>query len=103
MQSLQRLCHVWFGWGHININVKDLDASVAFYQKLGFEVFLPSIPYLNLSMAERAGVPDEVCVAMGWPARTSGRACIMQIDAGFPKIDLTDSRMSPPAPTPTAP
>ena len=39
-----------FGWGHININVSDLDASVGFYEKLGFEVFIPGIPYLNLSI-----------------------------------------------------
>ena len=24
-------------WGHININVSDLDASIEFYEKLGFE------------------------------------------------------------------
>ncbi len=38
-----------FGWGHININVKDLDVSVRFYQKLGFEPFISGIPYLNLT------------------------------------------------------
>jgi len=79
-----------FAWGHININVKDLDASMAFYQTLGFSVFLPGIPYLKLSVGERAEVPQELCQAMGWPAQTNGRACIMQIDDGFPKIDLTE-------------
>ena len=36
-------------WGHININVSNLDQSIAFYQKLGFSVLLPGIPYLGLT------------------------------------------------------
>jgi catechol-2,3-dioxygenase len=28
-------------WGHININVSDLDASIEFYEKLGFEFLSP--------------------------------------------------------------
>ena len=35
-------------WGHININVSDLDRSMAFYEKLGFEAFMNAIPYLGL-------------------------------------------------------
>jgi predicted lactoylglutathione lyase len=26
-------------WGHININVSDLDTSIFFYEKLGFSLF----------------------------------------------------------------
>jgi predicted lactoylglutathione lyase len=37
-----------FTWGHININVSNLERSIEFYEKLGFEVFIPSIPYLGL-------------------------------------------------------
>ena len=33
-----------FSWGHININVQNLDQSIAFYRKLGFEVFIPGVP-----------------------------------------------------------
>ena len=29
---------VRLGWGHINVNVSDLDASIRFYEKLGFSV-----------------------------------------------------------------
>ena len=35
-------------WGHINVNVANLERSIAFYQKLGFEVFIPAIPYIGL-------------------------------------------------------
>ena len=28
-------------WGHININVSDLDTSIAFYEKLGFSLLIP--------------------------------------------------------------
>ena len=79
-----------FGWGHININVSDLDASVGFYEKLGFEVFIPGIPYLNLSNGQSGEVPDDAADALGIPHGTAGRACIMQLDRGFPKIDLTE-------------
>ena len=36
-------------WGHININVSNLERSIAFYQHLGFQVFIPAIPYLGLT------------------------------------------------------
>lgn len=36
------------GWGHINVNVSNLNASIEFYEKLGFEAFIPAIPYLGL-------------------------------------------------------
>lgn len=80
-----------FVWGHININVRDLDRSVAFYQKLGFEIFIPAIPYLGLDSANPPKpLPDTAATALGLPATATGRACIMQLDDGFPKLDLTE-------------
>ena len=80
-----------FGWGHININVANLDRSIAFYKKLGFEVFIPAIPYLALDAAEEAKpLPDDVAAALGVQQGTKGRACIMQLGDGFPKLDLTE-------------
>ncbi len=81
-----------FSWGHININVSDLDRSVKFYQQLGFEVFLPSIPYLALNQETSNQVSAEAAEALGLPSGVSGRACIMQLDDGFPKVDLTELR-----------
>ena len=78
-------------WGHININVRDLDRSVAFYEKLGFRVFLPGSPYLNLEQGSGLrALPDGGTDALGLPAGTRGRACILDLDGGFPKIDLTE-------------
>ena len=77
-------------WGHININVSDLDASIEFYEKLGFEVFIPAIPYLGLTMDPAPNQVDSAGrTALGLPENSSGRACIMQLGNGFPKIDLT--------------
>jgi len=77
-------------WGHLNINVSDLDASISFYTKLGFSLFLPGIPYLGLSMKTSSLISADVLMLMGWPSGTSGRACIMQLGNTFPKIDLTE-------------
>lgn len=77
-------------WGHININVRDLDASIAFYQKLGFDAFLPTIPYLNLSSEQQNTVDAGSALALGISGSPKGRACIMQLDEGFPKLDLTE-------------
>jgi len=78
-------------WGHININVSDLDRSIAFYERLGFEAFMPGIPYLGLRAQAPDGVMDaDGARALGLPPDTRGRACIMQLDRGFPKIDLTE-------------
>ncbi len=78
-------------WGHININVSNLDQSIDFYRKLGFEVFLPSIPYLGLTMASGVDALGEgERRALALPKGTTGRACIMQLDDGFPKLDLTE-------------
>lgn len=89
-------------WGHVNINVSDLDRSIAFYEKLGFETFLPAIPYLALT-AE--GSPTTFCeqaaLALGLPPGTRGRACIMQLDSGFPKIDLIELDADAQTPPPT--
>ena len=81
-----------FGWGHININVSDLDRSVAFYRKLGFEPFIPGIPYLQLKADEALELPEPCGNALGVESGTTGRACIMQLDHGFPKLDLTEFR-----------
>ncbi|MEM1405077.1 MAG: VOC family protein [Pseudomonadota bacterium] len=80
-----------FGWGHINLNVRNLDRSIAFYRLFGFDIFLPGIPYLGLSLnAEAAALSNDMCEALGVPAGTKGRACIMGLDDGFPKLDLTE-------------
>jgi catechol 2,3-dioxygenase-like lactoylglutathione lyase family enzyme len=80
-----------FQWGHININVSNLEQAIGFYQKLGFEAFIPAIPYLGLSADPQSSViPQASAKALGLPGNTRGRACIMQLDNGFPKIDLTE-------------
>ena len=78
------------GWGHININVCNLDDSIAFYEKLGFQVFLPGIPYLGMSKDELQPLGEHISTALGIDTTSHGRACIMQLDDGFPKIDLTE-------------
>lgn len=88
-----------FNWGHISINVSDLDASIAFYEKLGFHTFLPGIPYLGLSASLPATpMSDSVCAAIGVPVGTTGRACIMQLGDGFPMLDLTELHTHSPRP-----
>lgn len=77
-------------WGHINVNVSDLEASVAFYEMLGFERLLPGIPYLGLADEAAAAMPDSGCEALGLPPGTRGRGCILQLGTGFPKLDLTE-------------
>jgi len=77
-------------WGHININVRDLDASVEFYEKLGFETFLPGIPYLGLNATQARGMDAPSADALGLAHAPQGRACIMQLGDGFPKLDLTE-------------
>ncbi|HSG90621.1 MAG TPA: VOC family protein [Pseudomonadales bacterium] len=80
-----------FAWGHINLNVRDLDRAVAFYELLGFTTFIPAIPYLGLAVgAEAAPVSDGSTKGLGLPQGTRGRACIMQLGDGFPKLDLTE-------------
>ena len=78
-------------WGHINVNVSDLDRSIAFYELLGFAVLFPGIPYLDV---EQGPVPREIpepgASALGLEPSTQGRGCIMQLGKGFPMLDLTD-------------
>jgi catechol 2,3-dioxygenase-like lactoylglutathione lyase family enzyme len=83
------------GWGHININVSNLEASIEFYKKLGFQPFVPSVPYLNLNAQTRAEIPSDARNALGLAAGAAGRACILQLDNGFPKIDLTELTAEP--------
>jgi len=80
-----------FGWGHINVNVSNLEQSIAFYEKLGFQQFIPAIPYLGLSAKKAsAALPKSSACALGVAENTRGRACIMQLNDGFPKLDLTE-------------
>ncbi len=79
-----------FSWGHINLNVASLERAIEFYRKLGFEVFLPGIPYLALSADEAGQLPDGAAEALGLERGTGGRACILQLGDGFPKLDLTE-------------
>ncbi len=78
-------------WGHINVNVSDLDRAVAFYKLLGFQVFMPGIPYLDIDNTPlHRRVPDSAAAALAVAPGTRARACIMQLDNGFPKLDLTE-------------
>ena len=80
-----------FSWGHININVRDLDVSVEFYRKLGFEILLPGIPYLALSNdSDLRALPHDAAMALGLDQDVRGRGCIMQLEDGYPKIDLIE-------------
>ncbi len=85
-----------FRWGHININVANLDLSTSFYEKLGFELFRPDIPYLGLEAKEARAMPENTEQALAVPQGTKGRACIMQLGKGLPKLDLTEFSSSDP-------
>ena len=82
-----------FAWGHVNLNVEDLERSIAFYALFGFEVFMPSIPYLGLVRDEVRTLGDDNAAALGVPAGTRGRACILGLGQTFPKLDLTEFEM----------
>ena len=77
-------------WGHINVNVTNLEDSIAFYTLLGFSIMMPGIPYLNLGQTEPQSLNPEAAAALDLPVATTGRACIMQLTGGFPKLDLTE-------------
>ena len=77
-------------WGHINVNVTRLEDSVAFYELLGFTVLMPGIPYLKLNQTKPEILNPEAAAALNLPLETRGRACIMQLNRGFPKLDLTE-------------
>ena len=85
-----------FRWGHININVANLDLSTSFYEKLGFELFRPDIPYLGLEAKESIAMPEKSEQALAIPQGTKGIACIMQLGKGLPKLDLTEFSSSDP-------
>ena len=89
-------------WGHININVRDLERSISFYEKLGFQTFIPSIPYLGLTLEGGATeMPSDCAEALGVDASMRGRACIMGLKGAFPMIDLTEFEGGDPAPPPS--
>ncbi len=77
-------------WGHININVSNLDDSIAFYEKLGFSLLIPGVPYLGIKKDVGTEIPADQSKALGVSAGAKARACIMQLNDGFPKIDLTE-------------
>lgn len=77
-------------WGHINVNVTNLENSIEFYSLLGFSVLMPGIPYLNLTQDALATLNSGAAEALDLAPETRGRACIMQLDGGFPKLDLTE-------------
>jgi catechol 2,3-dioxygenase-like lactoylglutathione lyase family enzyme len=77
-------------WGHININVSDLDTSIAFYEKLGFTLLIPGVPYLGIEKDATLKIPAKQGAALNVAEGATARACIMQLDDGFPKIDLTE-------------
>ena len=85
-------------WGHININVRDLDESIAFYEKLGFSLLIEGVPYLGITRELANEIPAEQSQALGIPLGSTARACIMQLDNGFPKIDLTEYAKNAPQP-----
>lgn len=80
-----------FAWGHVNVNVSNLERSIAFYEMLGFEAYRPGIPYLGLTSEAGVGEMPETCArALGLATTTKARACIMQLGRGFPKLDLIE-------------
>ncbi|MGB0621933.1 MAG: VOC family protein [Myxococcota bacterium] len=77
-------------WGHVNLNVADLERSIAFYEKLGFTVFLPGIAYLGISRdGPPAEIPAACAEALGLVAGTRAKGCILGLPGGFPMLDLT--------------
>ncbi len=87
------------GWGHINVNVSDLDRSIAFYEKLGFSLLIPGVPYLGITKDASAEMPAHLSEALALATGTTARACIMQLNDGFPKLDLTEySKEAPQGP-----
>ncbi|MEM9725651.1 MAG: VOC family protein [Pseudomonadota bacterium] len=93
-----------FGGGHMNIKVSDLERSIAFYERLGFTIFIPAIPYLGLDRGpEPKPLADALAAAYGLPEGARGRAVIMQLGDTFPKIDLIQLEGADGAAPPTPP
>ena len=82
--------HASLTWGHININVSQLERSVDFYARLGFTPFMQTIPYLGVTADTVSEINPAGARALGLPAGTRGRGCILQLGNGFPKLDLTE-------------
>jgi len=82
--------HASLTWGHININVSRLERSVEFYAELGFTPFMQAIPYLGITADTGREIAAAGARALGLPAGTRGRGCILQLRHGFPKLDLTE-------------
>jgi len=82
--------HASLTWGHININVSRLERSVEFYAELGFTPFMQAIPYLGITADTGREIAAAGARALGLPAGTRGRGCILQLGHGFPKLDLTE-------------
>ena len=77
-------------WGHVNLNVSDLERSIAFYASLGFGVFLPGIPYLGITReGPPAPIPEACTAALGLAPGTRAWGCILGLPGGFPMLDLT--------------
>lgn len=91
-------------WGHLNVNVTDLERSIEFYERLGFTIMADEIPHLGLSRLDDTTLDDALCDAYGIPHGTNARGCILELGGGFPKLDLTayDLGDSDEAPAPGA-
>ena len=66
--------------------------------RVGFEPFIPSIPYLDLQQSPASPLSTTVSSALGLPDGATGRACILQLDEGLPKLDLTEFSALPQRP-----
>ena len=77
-------------WGHVNLNVSDLERSIAFYAKFGFDPFMPRIPYLGLERESLSPLTEAPARVLGVPLGTKGRGCILQIERRFPMLDLIE-------------
>lgn len=82
---------VRLSWGHVNLNVRALERSIAFYALLGFEPLLSSIPYLGWSdEPDPRPIDPAGAEALGLPPGTRARGCILRLGEGFPMLDLTE-------------
>lgn len=97
MMENERQTHP-LSWGHININVSNLEQAAAFYERLGFARYRTGIPYLNLTDAPGfSEIPDSAAQALRLAPGTRARACILELGGGFPKLDLIEFETQPDA------
>ena len=79
--------------GHLNIVVRDMDAAVAFYRRLGVDIpdGMPEWDPHHRSASAASGVPldfDSVEFAKRWDEATTGPACTIVFDvATRPEVD----------------